>query len=189
MHSKLFILLSIKTWLHHLKKAKDTELCEHFYLEFRVPRDGEWWGEHKLRQIGLILGGKMCIGVFSWTAVNCIVCVFFPSTREPPALSLIRAIEIGKGVMMVPKECIRMSRHKPGFFIRAWVERIFYSLSILCIGCLTRTDVRKGILPKYDSFPLNWTPPPVFCNYNGEFASKFDLVLIFCVGLRPTHLS
>ena len=104
-------------------------------------------------------------------------------------ISLIRAIEIGKGVMMVPKECIRMSRHKPGFFIRAWVERIFYSLFLLCIGCLTKTDVRKGILPKYDSFPLNWTPPPVFCNYNGEFASKFDLVLIFCVGLRPTHLS
>ena len=168
MHSKLFILLSIKTWLHHLKKAKDTELCEHFYLEFRVPRDGEWWGGHKLRQIGLILGGKMCIGVFSWTAVNCIVCVFFPSTREPPALSLIRAIEIGKGVMMVPKECIRMSRHKPGFFIRAWVERISI-VSLYCIGCLTRTDVRKGILPKYDSFRLNWTLPKLHCNYNGKF--------------------
>ena len=86
--------------------------------------------------------------------------MFFPSTREPPALSLIRAIEIGKGVMMVPKECIRMSRHKPGLFIRAWVERIFYTLFTLCIGCLTKTDVRKGILPEYDSFPLNWPQPP-----------------------------
>ena len=40
------------------------------------------------------------------------------------------------------------------------------------------TDVRKCILPNYVSFPLDWTPQPSHCNYNGEIEQTWYIIYL-----------